>query len=172
MTSHRFLRPLFCTIALLLCCQCARATVTDTLGVLSSPFTKDYGFFPYDTERTRYAVFSVSRPTDITLCYTQERAEGSLVMLRDERENILLSMTTDSTGSCVQGLSLPAGTYEVYMDYDSLHPVRLTLSGREPDIRHFAKDLGVHDTSFSTDYTVDFSDTLHLHHGLRFYPRR
>ena len=165
MTVPHFFRPFFCGIVLSVCSLCARATVTDNLGALSCPFTMDYGFIPGGEDRIRYAVFSISRPTDITLCYTQERAEGSLVMLRDERENILLSMTTDSTGSCVQGLSLPAGTYEVYMDYDSLHPVRLTLSGREPDIRHFAKDLGVHDTSFSTDYTVDFSDTLHLHHG-------
>ena len=165
MTAHHHLRTLYCAIALFLCCQCARAAVTDTLGVLSYPFTRDYGFFPYDTERTRYAVFSISHPTDITLRYSQERTPGSLVMLRDKRDNVILSMTTDSTGSCVQGLSLTAGTYEVYMDYASQCPVRLVLSGCEPDIRHFPKELGAHGTSFSTGYTVDFSDTLHLHHG-------
>ena len=165
MTVHRLLHTLFFVIVLSVGSLCARAAVTDSLGILSYPFAKDYGFVSDGSDRIRYAVFSLSRPTDVTVVYTQDFTAGSLVILRDEKENILLSMTTDATGSCTHGLSLPAGIYEVYMDYDPGHPVRLTLSGREPDIRHFAKDLGVHDTSFSTDYTVDFSDTLHLHHG-------
>ncbi len=138
-------------------------------GCLSEGDIEWYKFEPAEDARGQWACFTLTKPADVWLTLMKRDVSGSALQLYDGEDNGIAVREMESSTNETRGYAnLPAGNYQVFVDFPVAEYMELGIEVKAADLELYEENLGSFNASFSESYEMNLEDTYRFFHG-RYY---